>query len=556
MFKKLLSNLPFNPSLIGQVTFYTRRMRQETVTRRAGFIFMALTMVVQFFAVVSPPQPTLASSDNDLISGGITSREGAVSACQTNAADYGAILGYYGISCDDLAQSSTVTLKSTDYNKQLYSMGRIQYGKSGETPVTINGQTLWLRHLWSWDGATASSYQALSGTTKSGLKFFILYNCGNLVFVGIPKQADKPSLGALDTADCDFIRGWAFDQSLVNTALKVHIYIDGKFNQEVTANQSRPDVGAAYPGVGNNHGYSVNTPQSIKDSGQHTITAYAIGIDASGKRNDANPLIGTLVVNLVCKKPVATTPKPTPPKPTAPPPADLCPNKAGIQTNLQACDVCPELPGIQLRPEDCKPCDASQTRDDKTACLEFHKSAKNLTQKISDANGTTAQGGDVIEYTLSVKNNGKAGLKYAVTDAFGDVLDYADITIFNGARLDQNKNIVWPETNIAAGQTLKKTVAVKIKNPIPATPVSSSDPGHYDLTMTNIYNDTVSINLPPTVGKQIETVARTLPNTGPGTSLIVGFTMTSVIAYFFARSRLFVAELDLVREEFSTSGGR
>ena len=563
MFKKLLSNLPFNPSLIGQVSFYTARMRQENVTRRAGFVLMALTMVLQFFAVVAPPQSTLANSDNDLIVGGITSKEGAVYACQNNVRDYSAIVGYYGISCDDIAQSSTITLTSTDHNKQLYSMGHYQYGKDGETPVTINGQTLWLRYLWSWDGATASSYKALSGTTKSGLKFFILYNCGNLVFVGIPKQADKPARGALDTIDCDRIRGWAFDESLLNTAIKVHIYIDGKYNQEVTANQSRPDVGAAYPGAGNNHGYTLPTPDFIKDSGQHTITSYVIGVDASGKKNDVNPMIGSLTVNLACKKPVVLKPTPTKPTPTTPAPTtpvvtqptDVCLNKPGTQTNVQECDVCSDIPGIQLKTEDCKPCDAALTKDDKTACLEFHKTAKNVTQKIADANGTTAQGGDVIEYTLTVTNKAKTAIKYIVTDGFGDVLDYADITNFNGAKLDQNKNIVWPEADVAAGQTLRRTVTVRIKDPIPSTPVSSSDPGHYDLTMTNVYNDTVNIKLPAAVSKQIETAARTLPNTGPGTSLIIGFTMTLVVGYFFARSKLFVTELDLVREDFSTAGG-
>lgn len=546
MFKKLLGNLPFNPSLITQVSFYAKRLRHESATRRAGFILLALTMVVQFFAVISPPQPSLASSDNDLIVGGISSREGAVSACQNNIRDYASILGYYGITCDDVAQTSTINLTSTDYDKQLYSMGHYQYGKAGETPVTINGQTLWLRYLWSWDGGSPSTYQALSGTSKSGLKFFILYDCGNLVFVGIPKQADKPSHGYLDTIDCDLIKGWAFDESLVTTPTKVHIYIDGKFNQEVTANQSRPDVGAAYPGAGSSHGFSLVTPASLKDTGQHTVSAYVIGFDAGAKPNGVNPLIGSLTVNLVCKKPVTTTPKPT----------DVCPNKDGVQTSLQDCDVCSEVPGIQLKPEDCKPCDAAQTRDDKTACLEFHKTAKNVTQKITDANGTTAQGGDVIEYSLSVKNKAKTAISYAVTDAFGDVLDYADITDLHGAKLDQNKNIIWPATDIAAGQTLQKLVTVKIKNPVPSTPVSASDPGHYDLTMTNIYNDTVSIKLPPAVNKQIETVTRVLPNTGPGTSLLIGFTMTVFVAYFFARTKLFATELDLVREDFNASGGR
>ncbi|HUP26786.1 MAG TPA: hypothetical protein VM124_04035 [Candidatus Limnocylindrales bacterium] len=559
MFKKLIGNLPFNPSLITQVSFYAKRLRRENAARRAGFVLLALTMLVQFFAVVSPPQPSLASSDNDLIVGGITSKENAITACLTNDRDYGTILGYYGITCGNIGQTSEVTLKSTDYNKQLYSMGHTQYGLNGETPVTINNQTLWLRYLWAWDGANTSSYQALSGKSDTGLQFFILFNCGNLVFVGIPKQADKPSRGALDTVDCDLIRGWAFDESKGTAQIKVHIYIDDKPHQEITANQSRPDVGAAYPGVGNNHGFSMATPASLKDTGKHSVSAYAIGIDALGNQNSVNPVVGVLSVNLTCKKPTVpkpTTPTPTTPKPTTPTPTDVCPNKAGTQTNVQECDVCSDLPGIQLKAEDCKPCDAAQTRDDKTACLDFHKTAKNITQGLADANGTTAHGGDIIEYSLSVKNSGKTTIKYVVTDGFGDVLDYADITDLHGAKLDENKNVVWPATDITSGQTLSRSITIKVKDPVPATPVSSSDPGHYDLTMTNVYNDTVNIKLPAAVNKQIETVTQVLPNTGPGTSLVIGFIMTSFVAYFFARSKLFATELDLVREDFSATGGQ
>ena len=67
MFKKLLSNLPFNPSLIGQVSFYAKRMHQETAIRRVGLIFVLLAFFVQFFAVISPPEPSLAASGNDII---------------------------------------------------------------------------------------------------------------------------------------------------------------------------------------------------------------------------------------------------------------------------------------------------------------------------------------------------------------------------------------------------------------------------------------------------------------------------------------------------------
>ena len=81
MFKKLLSNLPFNPSLLGQVSFYTKRLRRETFVRGAGLAMLTLAIVIQTFAVVSPPQRSLAKSPNDIIYGGFTTRDQAVLYC-------------------------------------------------------------------------------------------------------------------------------------------------------------------------------------------------------------------------------------------------------------------------------------------------------------------------------------------------------------------------------------------------------------------------------------------------------------------------------------------
>ena len=62
MFKKLVANLPFNPSLITQVGFYSDRLRQEKGVRRMSFVFMALAMAVQSLAVISPPEKSLSSN--------------------------------------------------------------------------------------------------------------------------------------------------------------------------------------------------------------------------------------------------------------------------------------------------------------------------------------------------------------------------------------------------------------------------------------------------------------------------------------------------------------
>lgn len=444
MFKKLISNLPFNPSLIGQVSFYAKRLRKESTMRRTGLILLSLALAVQVFAVTSPPQPTLARSNNDLIVGGFTTKDEGVGYCKQNTRNYKTILAYYGISCEDMAKASTTTIKSTDHNKRLYSMGHIAYGKAGETPVNIPGAgTLYLRYLWSWDSHGASSYKALKGTTASGQAFYILYDCGNLTFIGLPTPPKRCA-----------------------------------WNAELPADDVK------------------------------------------------------------CIEP--------------------CPvlSKTSLPKNSAKCFVpCKYDSSISESSSACKPCEESQTKTDLTACLEFSKSASNVTQKITSANGTTAKPGDTIQYTLRTHNKGKTTIKqYSVNENISDILDYADIVSLNGGTKNDDHIVTWPAKDIGAGESLIQTFTVRIKNPLPNTPVSSSDPGHYDNTMTNVYGNTITIKLPPSVIKTTEVVTTTLPNTGPGASLAIAFSITALAAYLFARTRLMTKELDIVRSDFASTG--
>jgi hypothetical protein len=68
--------------------------------------------------------------------------------------------------------------------------------------------------------------------------------------------------------------GWATDPDAAH-AIAVHIYVDGHFASALTANQLRPDVGAAFPLYGNAHGFAVALTLG---TGTHSICAYAINV--------------------------------------------------------------------------------------------------------------------------------------------------------------------------------------------------------------------------------------------------------------------------------------
>jgi hypothetical protein len=139
MFEKLLAILPYNPSLVHQLSFYGQRMREEATIRRTGLIFLVLTFMIQFFAVLSPPQPTVAASSNDLINGGFSSAADGKAQCLRDTQGYQHILHYYGISCAAFDGADTITIHSAAENNQYYSVGHNPTGSAGEAAANIGG---------------------------------------------------------------------------------------------------------------------------------------------------------------------------------------------------------------------------------------------------------------------------------------------------------------------------------------------------------------------------------------------------------------------------------
>lgn len=531
-FKRLVTNLPFNPSLLHQVSFYAKRLRQESSIRRLGFVFIALTFLVQLFAVIAPPQPSLAQDlNNDLVPGGFGgNQESAVLHCMNNKEDFGSILSAYGISCTNVANAHWTTVNSNDYNRQLYSMGRLPYGIAGETAVNLNGRTYYMRYLWGWDKYASSSYKALVGTTSTGMTFMLLDACGNLVTIGRPTPPPPPAVKSVSCYAL-YMTVPAGAQIKKNSVVGVKGIFTG-------SNLTSSDfVDFTYDYIDTTTGKPVVPPTVVKgvhfvngnatDPTTHNFTFANPGqyqIRMAGLFNGGAIIPGSL--------------------------GGACAHNVSVEK--PPIDVCPDIPGLQTDQNQCKPCEKANNND-ATTCLILYKTASNDTQNIANADGTTAKAGDTITYTLSAKNTGKVTVKkFVISENISDILDYADVTDYHGGKINDANVVSWPGADIKAGETLSVKLTVKVKNPIPNTPVSASNPGKFDLTMTNKYGDTtVNIHLPASPIKTTEQVATTLPNTGPGTNMIIGFVVFTIAGYFFYRSRLQAQELAIVSHEFS-----
>lgn len=546
MFKKLLSNLPFNPSLIDQVSFYAKRLNKESAIRRSGLIFVALTMVVQIVAVISPAEASNQCSSNDVIRCGFTSKAQAVQQCNANTQGFRTIVAKFGITCATIANSNTITLNSYASNNKLYSMGRNPYNKPGEFTFDIEGAgRFYFRPLSSWGNV---NYKMLDMRTPDGAPFRIMYDCGNIVVerdyrppaqpepepvlklakVNEPKTAVKPGDTIKYTIAFTNTGGTAAYFSVNDRLSKDLEYVSSSY-----ANWGIERSGQTTKWYNNTPPfYTFGNTDALGTPGFITISA----------KVKAGTPSGTTVCNTAWLGDVSTKTK----QERKWSEVTVC-NKVIVE--------CPE--GTVPQPDGT--CESIPEPESKEPVLGIEKKASNLTQDIDDANGTTANPGDVIEYTLETKNFGEGEKKDHILESeeLADVLEYADLdlnSLGDGVFDIDSQTIAWNKpVTIKPDESVIKTFKVKIKDPIPQTPTPSGNPGSYDMLLTNVYGNTIEIKVPGSVIKTTEQVAQTLPNTGPGETMVFGGVLVTIVGYFFARSRMMAKEMLIIKEEY-TSG--
>ncbi|MCD9623389.1 glycoside hydrolase family 25 protein [Rhabdothermincola salaria] len=82
------------------------------------------------------------------------------------------------------------------------------------------------------------------------------------------------------------VAGWAIDPN-TSASIPVHVYVNGQ-GYVLTADRQRADVGQAYPGFGNAHGYDGLVPVTPGPPGTNQMCVFAIDVAPPG----ANALIG------------------------------------------------------------------------------------------------------------------------------------------------------------------------------------------------------------------------------------------------------------------------
>jgi hypothetical protein len=527
MFRKIVSNLPFSPALVGQLGFYAKRLRKEEATRRIGLIFTALALVVQGFAVFTPPESANAANGNDIIYGGFKSKNELLEIYDRNRDSAGhkdlqQIYTYYGITRQDIVNAKWTTFNSQDQGNKIQSIGRSTVSfQSTPRKITGTSTTIYERQLskfdtTDWSKRNGTTYQAIVGKRAiDGQWFAIIAACGNAAVVNLP-PAPK--------AACS---------SLTITPISRTKF---RFNAKASTSSGATITSYTYTLKDD----TSKTVHTAKQSSSATTNAIEYDFTQDGSYV-AEVVVSTSIGDKAggdCTQSLTVSPEPR------------CPLNPDLVESSPDCKPCEDNPDIWYKDENCR------------SEFELTKKISNTSQLITDANNTTASSGDRLEYRLSVKNVGAATGTYTIEDNLSDVLDYANIVDTGGGTLLQQDDstpiervgtITWPAIEIAPGETITKIVSVQVKSSIPATPQNTGNPESYDCKMVNTFagNETVAnINCPS--AKVVEQVVGELPKTGPGENMLFAGILLAVVVYFYARSRQQKKEIRLIRRDLNT----
>ncbi len=519
MFRKLVSNLAFSPALIGQLGFYARRLRKEEMTRRTGLIFLALSLVVQSFAVFSPPESANAANADNIIYSGVRDKADLLAVYDRGSDSAGRkdireIYAHFGITRADIANGYIGSYNTGDFNGQIKSVGRSDAGVSYRYPVKVTNSstTVYTGGFTETYGKSWPMPALIGKRSVDGAWFAITLNCGNPVYVVPPPPVKQPA------AACTLLSVTPLSRNNI------------RMNAKATASDGATISGYTYvikdsKGVVmlNQRVTSAQTESSLENKllRDGTYTVQVTTSTSLGEKSGAD-----------CAKTFTVSPEP----------------RCVLNTALVESD------------SECKPClsdDKLWHKDPKCiATFTLTKKVRNITQSLPDANNTQAKPGDQLQYTLQVTNTGKAQGTYTMTDTVADVLEYATITNIGDGKITTQDAAtpavaVWPSFSVKVGETVEKVIVVKVKETIPAMATNLSNSQSYNCKITNTFGNTLNIGIECPPEKVVEQAITELPHTGATENMIFSGIVIAIAVYFYARSRQTATEIRLIRRDLN-----
>lgn len=551
LFRDIVAGVVSGQAERSTLAFYIKRIGQEQAVRTLSLIVVLAVVILQTVTWLAPPKVSQASSGsaNDIIYGGFSSKADLLNKYNSNN-ELRSVYLRFGIGYD---QINGATVGSVNSSADVWSAGRVIHGPANQNIVldTPGAATLiYIRPLKVW--GSGIPFSALTGIAADGRRFWILFDCGNPVIEALKTENPAAKVTPAPATPVPSTPRPAATPPPVVTPLPPGPLVTPKPTVTSTPKPATPtpvltpipqalyvceQLKAYYEATNTDHNVPLKVTFEVDAKYENTtLQSYEFDFGDGSRSTISKDQVQhtyTKVGQWVATVRVRTT--------------------AGTTAISPAC---------------------SQTIKTTSQELTYLKTAENLTVKDSagkpvNAAGTTANPGDEIRYSLSVKNNGIADLAdFQFREDIGDILEYADVKDFGGSvRSDAplvnqpqsiQKNLVWTKVTIPAGKTITKNFTVKLKArglkpDVYAQARGVTDSSSYDLTLENhFYGNTVNIHVPANPVKQVELTSQALPATGPGAANLALGLFAAGAVFITLRQRLIAKELALL----VTTGGK
>lgn len=208
MFKRVISNLSFSPTLVGQLGIYSKKLKKEQTIRKFGLIFVILTLIIQYLIIFQPPESANTSNRNDMIIGGINTKESDsldkyLAEYDSNKRNLQSTLTYLGITKNEIIATKSTSFKVG--NRYIWSFTPKYSYAQGERQYSVNNSqgklltTVYARPLNLQNNPNDQVQGWVGDSAKLGW-FAIIKPSGNLVTEIAPKPASAVKCTTNNTA--------------------------------------------------------------------------------------------------------------------------------------------------------------------------------------------------------------------------------------------------------------------------------------------------------------------------------------------------------------------
>ena len=536
-YKELVGKISYSPSLLqllpAQISKYTKQHKVRSITLTLSLLLLGLNV----YLISAPVETSVATSDNDLIYGGLigpekTAKRTLLQIWDNNQnpggqqeSDIQAIFRAFDVDREDIIKSSEENLCVSGCSDKgdLQVLGR----KTGKPFQSDRLKGFYQTSIDQLYKNTGVNYQK---SLKIKRELYVLYRSGNIVF----KQNNAKALSLSASIVND--EGKPIEKASASGKINHRVFVSNKSGQTINGLTIKLDLPV---GVKLEAAYPINESSTYERSIEFNIDQ--LKPDSEQVYFDSILSFNTEDIqgNQICiNSEVSAVDAPSKSKTDC---YDL--TRDGEAPDKRASSF------LQPPPTDSELVPGTE--------LELAVSVKNLTS--DHENASSASPGDKLLYTIDINNQTQKDLNNTFLPELelSDALQYADLSKANGGILADNK-LHWPSLDLKAGSHIQKTFELKVKEINSAAPRSISDPQDNDCIISINYGTESNQKIDCGPVKLVESSLSSLPLINSASLVAILALVSLASLYYFISSGRIKKELLQLRQSylFSDNGHR